>query len=620
MNELANTIYERHAAEAISEHLQSLHSRVERVDELVRNHPQLQQLAETVRSLSSNQVFAEGAGAEQLQQYSEELRRIGLNTTPQPQKLEPFWKPAYSDEPPTNICSKHWQEFKQSAIHPQLIAMNAESIAGRSAVESLLSDRLATMGSGQFVTQPMAKLINRYEQVAAGGWWGKAGIDARSLPTLQPGQKPALNSWGCFKPDHPRIDEQKTQHKGETQYIKYEHPVGLARSPYLPEVPDELAERIYAKYGVEPTSTERASGFWYVVYQHQEIPITITEGWKKTLSSLSQGEVTIGISGVNALYLANDQEKNRLPQRQLNEELAVFAAPGREFKFAFDQDIKISTVMNVRRDMVRGIELLEARECICKVVKWDGSLNKGLDDLILNQGALAYTQAQICPVSCEGDKKAHYRTQYKLLAKVVTKEHRQLSQEHKDVELYLLAVQRGEMMDGDRFLTQSDHARTLGSSDQVQVYIDQIKAITPQYVQQKYAEAARERLEKKQSEVEVIGSPISPKIEILDVTSANGANVIEQERLNKRALKSSIKLLAEFGNQQRNEQVSWTGGWYTFTKKGLDIRINCSKRQETILELCKGNLQGSITQKDVDNFERVLEAIKEKEIVEQAEL
>lgn len=286
MNELATAIYERHAAEAISEHLQSLHSRVERVDEIVRNHPQLQQLAETVRSLRSNQVFANGAGAEQLQHSSEELKRIGLSTTPQPQKLEPFWKPVYSDEPPTNITRKHWQEFQQSAIHPQLIAMNAESIEGRSVLESLLSDRLETMGSGQYVTVPMAKLINRYEQVAEGGWWGKAGIDARSLPTLQPGQQPALNPWGCFKPDHPRIDEQKTQHKGETQYIKYEHPVGVARSPYLPEVPDELAEKIYAKYGVEPTSAERASGFWYVVYQHQEIPITITEGWKKTLSTL----------------------------------------------------------------------------------------------------------------------------------------------------------------------------------------------------------------------------------------------------------------------------------------------------------------------------------------------
>jgi hypothetical protein len=532
--------------------------------------------------------------------------------------LEPFWKPEYSDEPPLNITSKHWQEFKQSAIHPQLISLNAESISGRSALESLLSDRLATMGSGQFVTVPMAKLINRYEQVAEGGWWGKAGIDARSLPTLQPGQKPALNPWGCFKPDHPRIDEQKTQQKGETQYIKYEHPVGVARSPYLPEVPDELAEKIYAKYGVELTSAERASGFWYVVYQHQEIPITITEGWKKTLSSLSQGEVTIGVSGVNALYLANDEEKNRLPQRQLNAELAVFAALGREFKFAFDQDTKASTVMNVRREMVRGIELLEARGCICKVVKWDGSLNKGLDDLIANQGTLAYTQAQINPVSCDGEKKAHYRTQYKLLAKVVTKQEQQLSQEHKDIEVYLLAGQRGELMDGDRFLSQSDHARTLDSPEQVQAYVDRIKAITPEYVQQKYTQAAQQRLEKQQ--VEVINSPALSEIELYDGINAHSADGIQQEQLNKRAVNLSIRLLSAFAKNQSSDHVSWTGGWYTFTKIGLDMQIDCSQRQATILKLSNGNLQGSITQRDVEKFEQVLAAIKEKEIVEQAEL
>jgi hypothetical protein len=70
------------------------------------------------------------------------------------------------------------------------------------------------------------------------------------------------------------------------------------------------------------------------------------------------------------------------------------------------------------------------------------------------------------------------------------------------------------MMDGDRFLTQSDHARSLSSPEQVQAYVDQIKAITPHYLQQKYIAAARQRLEKQQAEVEVISPPISPTIEL----------------------------------------------------------------------------------------------------------
>ena len=95
---------------------------------------------------------------------------------------------------------------------------------------------------------------------------------------------------------------------------------------------------------------------------------------------------------------------------------------------------------------------------------------------------------------------------------------------------------------------------------------------------------------------------------------------LQQERLNIRAVELSIKLLSEFSKQQNSKQVSWTGGWYTFTKVGSDIKIDCNWRQATILELSSGNLQGSITQRDVEKFEGVLEAIKEKEISKQFEL
>jgi hypothetical protein len=85
-------------------------------------------------------------------------------------------------------------------------------------------------------------------------------------------------------------------------------------------------------------------------------------------------------------------------------------------------------------------------------------------------------------------------------------------------------------------------------------------------------------------------------------------------------VKLGLRLLSAFAKNQSSDHVSWTGGWYTFTKIGLDMRIDCSQRQSTILELSNGNLIGSITQRDVEKFEQVLKAIKEKEIVEQAEL
>uniref|UniRef100_UPI000D3F912F DUF3854 domain-containing protein n=1 Tax=Chlorogloea sp. CCALA 695 TaxID=2107693 RepID=UPI000D3F912F len=103
-------------------------------------------------------------------------------------------------------------------------------------------------------------------------------------------------------------------------------------------------------------------------------------------------------------------------------------------------------------------------------------------------------------------------------------------------------------------------------------------------------------------------------------TATKDSSSPQQERLNTRALKLSIRLLSEFAKNQRSDCVSWTGGWYTFTKVGSDIKIGCSQRQSTILELTNGNLQGSITQRDVEKFEKVLEAIKEKEIGRQPEL
>jgi hypothetical protein len=115
--------------------------------------------------------------------------------------------------------------------------------------------------------------------------------------------------------------------------------------------------------------------------QADNVPITITEGVKKTWASLSQGVVTIGVSGVNGLYRSNDSFGNRLSKRLLNEDVAVFTeaakqletfiTPGREFRFAYDKDDNPNTVRNVRRDMVRGIELLQERGCTCKIVAWE---------------------------------------------------------------------------------------------------------------------------------------------------------------------------------------------------------------------------------------------------------
>ncbi len=452
IEQLANAISHHRASDAIAQHLSSFRETSQELKDLIQ-----QQLDPLIDSVNVHPALAQSNNPQLLDLAS------SLDDKRSP---DVFWQPEYPEILPRDmdayIDEKHWDEFKKSAIHPDLVVLNAESIQGREVYERLLSDRLANLGSGQVVTQPMKRVMMRYDDVADGGWWGNAGIDALSLVDLKPGEKPDYTAWGCFKPDNPRIDSQKSVEGGKTKYRKYENPASSRRVPFLPDVSERLANKIYQKYGINPTADERKSGFWYVVKQYSQIPITVTEGFKKTLSSLSQGEVTIGLTGVNHIYRSTDDDKKKLAKRQLNPEVAVFADKNREFRFAYDQDTKVKTIINVRRDMVRGIELLEERGCKVKVLKWNGENGKGLDDLISQAGASAYTEAHRNAVSSALDKKIHYRTEYNKLAKKVREElGDDISSERLDLEVYIRSVLKGDKDDGTRTTAESDFSRLL---------------------------------------------------------------------------------------------------------------------------------------------------------------
>lgn len=384
---------------------------------------------------------------------------IAPASTPPPCQLEVCWQPGPAPEPPSNIAPHHWREWvADSCIHPAIAAARLETISGSTVYERLLADKLATMGSGQYVTQPMARLIKAYEQLAeAGGWWVEAGVDPCCFPTLEPGARPKSSLYGTFKPNNPRLDD-------EGKIRKYENPLSLKqnlfeRSLNFSTVPDEIAEQIYRKYGIAPTVAEKASGFWYVVYKYPEIPIYRAEGNKKDAAIASQGRVVISGQGVNAGYRAKDQFGNKLARRVLHPQLEIFTQPGREFRFALDQDSKLSTILNVRQDLVREAELLTERGCNVSVLQWDSELGKGADDLIKNHGSVAFERADARVVGFEQIAQAHYRTKYNSIAQRVRAELGEISPERLDLEVYLRASAAGDNWDGNRFVGESDTAR-----------------------------------------------------------------------------------------------------------------------------------------------------------------
>lgn len=305
---------------------------------------------------------------------------------------EAFWTPHHTEDIPNFIEPKHWQEFENSAIHPDIAAKNFESLqfnyAGgeHEAWERLMvSEKLNRTNTGRLTEG----LIRAYSHLDAGGWWCDAGVDARSFADLTPGDKPAIKRWGCYKPNTPRPKKDEENQVIEGKFIKYEHPPKVELSIFLLNIPEDIAERIYFKHKVNPTQQERKSGFWYCVWKHN-IPCAITEGAKKAASLLSQGHAAIGLPGISAGYRTpKDEFGKKIGKSYLHEELAVFATKDRVFKFCFDYETKPETKENIQRDISVTGRLLQKSGAKVKVVTLPGS-SKGVDDFIVAHSPLAY--------------------------------------------------------------------------------------------------------------------------------------------------------------------------------------------------------------------------------------
>ena len=303
-----------------------------------------------------------------------------------PEPVEAFWTPSSTGVAPAHIEPKHWLELLEgSVIHPEIAYRNFRSLEydmveqAHSAWEYLFySDKLERSNTGRLTSGT----LKRYEHIEAGGWWCSAGFDPRCFFDMQPGQTPTSKNWGCYKPNAPRENPENPGKK-----IKYEHPLKADLSIFLLDVPDFIANRIYQKAGVNPSESDKASGFWYCVFQHN-LPITITEGAKKAASLLSQGHAAIGLPGIYAGYRSKDEHGNEIKAR-LHEELAVFATLGRDIRFAFDYETKPKTQRNIEIAISRTGSLLERQGAVVSVVRLPGP-DKGVDDLIKNAGTLAY--------------------------------------------------------------------------------------------------------------------------------------------------------------------------------------------------------------------------------------
>ena len=114
------------------------------------------------------------------------------------------------------------------------------------------------------------------------------------------------------------------------------------------------------------------------------IPVAPTEGGKKSLAGISNGEICISLTGIwNGCPEKTKGEKDYT----LIDDLKKIAISGRKTTIAFDKDSKNNTVKNVRIATKRLAELLIEAGCDVYEAEWESEKGKGIDDLIANCGA-----------------------------------------------------------------------------------------------------------------------------------------------------------------------------------------------------------------------------------------
>ncbi|MBD2152382.1 DUF3854 domain-containing protein [Pseudanabaena sp. FACHB-1277] len=255
---------------------------------------------------------------------------------------------------PSNIIidppnEKHRQEWLDSAIDELIIDANLHTITDHRTINHLLGWKTPRGAAGK----------QTKEDRTCWAVWGRNPFDRESV------------HFGVqVKPDNPRTNDDGKPIKYESRYGK-----GEASQPLFLQVPDQIWERIAAKWAVPILPEAYQKGFWQWVLDNPRIPVLITEGAKKAASLLSNAFVSISIAGVsNGQYLG-----------ELNPYLAPFCQVSRRVYLAYDSDLH--SKQSVRKELDRLGRLIAASGSVPNVMLWDESLAKGIDDFIGEFGA-----------------------------------------------------------------------------------------------------------------------------------------------------------------------------------------------------------------------------------------
>ncbi len=296
------------------------------------------------------------------------------------------------------------EEFKASAIDPELIDLNVRSVdlswssKYRGGEDQENEDILLILESLNWtVTRLHNGRVNdntlKKVKKMLGGWC--------ITPFYGLADRAQINYFR-FKPENPPADWKKPG-----KFKKYLGAEGESPRAYCPNVPEAIWAVIAARYGVEKTGID----FWEWILDHPEIPVIITEGEKKAYAGLTAGYVVISLPGIDCGYKSSsDSDDGSGGKLSLIPDLKALAIDGRDIYIAFDRDAEPKTVDRVKLARRKLARLFAELGCETRSVKWDDQF-KGLDDFIFGAGqesldkAIESAQNLTPKIEAEGEKK-----------------------------------------------------------------------------------------------------------------------------------------------------------------------------------------------------------------------
>ncbi|MDJ0731588.1 MAG: DUF3854 domain-containing protein [Crocosphaera sp.] len=156
-------------------------------------------------------------------------------------------------------------------------------------------------------------------------------------------------------------------------------------SPTIIQGTEPLADSALSEFSKELREQNIVINGYWDWFQTTTIPLTLTEGVKKTLSSLSIEIPTISLFGCQCGAKTKDSEGNIIPLTLIPELIPL--VKGRRVNIGFDRDINPKAKQAVTKGIRRLAIAISKAGGQPHIVLWDAKLGKGLDDLIVNQGA-----------------------------------------------------------------------------------------------------------------------------------------------------------------------------------------------------------------------------------------